>query len=127
MADARELLEWYADAFFDGSGRAEPDGAQLHSVLDALRAVLDKHSALRIYDECGHRHTRDDVTAGVAKHVENVGFVCEDGFEYTVCRECCTGGSGYQSVECADDHLLPCHPCATVQAITDALAGGRDG
>jgi hypothetical protein len=85
----------------------------------ALRAVLDKHSEFKIYDECGHQHREGD--PGVLS-IENVGLTCEDGYEYSICRECCTGGSGeYQTEDCASHDHNRCWPCDTVQAITEAL------
>lgn len=80
-------------------------------------AVEELHSEFRVYEPCGHEHTDEDVKSGVAKDVPDVGVVCEDGHSYSICRECCTGGSDYQSEECASGHDLPCYPCRTLRVL----------
>jgi hypothetical protein len=87
---------------------------------DALHArntaALALHTEFKIYDGCDHEHTAEDVDAGRAINVYDVGYTCSDGYEYSICRHCCTGGSGFQSEECAG-HSRPCWPCATVAAL----------
>ncbi len=87
---------------------------------DQLQARIDKalapHAEFKIYDECGHKHTAEDVDAGRAINVADVGYTCADGYEYSICRHCCTGDSGFQSEECAG-HRRPCWPCPTRAAL----------
>lgn len=87
----------------------------------ALRTVMDVHSPIRIYEECGHSH---QVGEQGAKDVREVGVVCEVGYLYTICRECCTHGSGDQTEACVSEaHYSPiaCFPCPTVQALAREL------
>lgn len=85
----------------------------------AVVAVLDLHSPRRIYEPCGHNHADSD-PGTVEVQDGDVGITCEDGYLYTICRDCCTG-NGYQTEQCAADHDGDCYPCATVKAIAEAL------
>jgi hypothetical protein len=89
----------------------------------ALRAALDSvkhlHREFRLYGECGHQHTEEG--NGVIS-VENVGLTCQDGYEQSICRECCGDGGEYQSEECAANHEGLCWPCPTHTA---ASLGGE--
>ncbi len=91
-----------------------------------IQKVRDLHSPMRIYDECSHAHDVNDdggLPDGV-RLVENVGLVCEDGFMYEICRECCTDGGEYQTEQCAEHpHEGPaaCYPCPT-RAILDGAS-----
>jgi hypothetical protein len=94
----------------------------------ALERVRALHSEWRIYDECGHKHTDEDVTAGRAKHVNDVGTVCEDGLMYVVCRHCCTDDGGYQIEDCLYHAHGPEFPrCATIATIDGPDAHGSGG
>ena len=94
------------------------------ALVAAVEAALRLHAEFRIYDECGHEHTQDEVDAGTA--VDAMEFVtCEDGYVHSVCRACCTGGWS-QTEECASDHERPCWPCGTVEVISAALLGKGD-
>lgn len=109
----------------EGARRALVSAEDVPALIGAVRAVLELHAPLRIYDDCGHRHTAEDVEAGRAKNISEVGYVCEDGFEYEICHECCTDGE-YQTEDCAL-HERPCVPCPTVAALTQHLAPGQEG
>lgn len=89
-----------------------------HNILATrIEAVLELHSALNIYDECGHDHEWPD-EPGVVE-VEEIGLTCADGLLYQVCRECCVHVEQYQSEECVDHHdQSHCWPCRTVRAAT---------
>ena len=104
---------------------AEEVAQDVPRLLTAAERVLKLHSEFRIYDECGHEHTQDEVDAGTAR--DTTEFVtCEDGYIYSVCRACCTGGWS-QTEACASDHERPCWPCGTVEAISAALLGKETG
>jgi hypothetical protein len=85
----------------------------------AVRALHREH---KIYQEdCGHDHTEDD--PGVLD-ITDVGLVCEEGYDYSICWECCTYGSGEQSQECAGgDHGATCWPCRTIRALDGSETG----
>jgi hypothetical protein len=87
---------------------------------ERIAATLKLHTELRIYEDCGHRHTDDDVDAGLATEVHEVGIVCEEGFLYSICNECCAAGDRYtgQTECCVADHEHPCWPCNTIKALT---------
>lgn len=104
-----------------------PEDAADVAVAALYAEVAKLHRPFRIYGECGHRHTLDDITSGVATEVPEVGVTCEGGYLYTICAECCTRGTGYQLEECADDHTpnLMCHPCPTIRLFPPSLWGGE--
>lgn len=90
--------------------------------LAAIRAVLDEHPPSRIYGECGHQHA--DGEPGTSTHDE-IGAVCEDGYQYTVCGSCCVNDYGQHQV-CAEEHQpergnAHCWPCPTVKTMARAL------
>lgn len=92
-------------------------------LLTALDEVLKLHSAYRLYDECSHEHTEDEVRAGLATDAGEF-FACEEGFERIVCRHCCAIDGSGQTEDCAVTHLADeCWPCPTIQAITRILLG----
>lgn len=89
-------------------------------LADALRAVLDEHTPTPIYAECGHDH--DEGEAGVVD-IDPIGLVCQDGYMYDICRECCMDADE-QIESCADHHdNRHCWPCRTVRKITKAIGG----
>ena len=99
-----------------------PEG-DVRLLLKVVEAVLKLHAEFRVYDECGHEHTQDEVDAGTAVVLHEEGAVtCEDGYVHSVCRACCTGGWS-QTEACASDHERPCWPCGTVEAIAGELPG----
>jgi hypothetical protein len=104
--------------------RTDRDRARdLAAALEAENArVRELHPEFRIYGECGHKHAEGD--EGVV-NVNDVGLVCEDGFMYSVCRECCTDGHGNQTEECASAHDHPGWLCAT-NTILHAAEAGED-
>lgn len=93
-------------------------GDAWHQAGAAVLAVLDLHNEFRIYGECGHQHTE---TGNGVLDVENVGLTCEDGYEYSICRSCCSDGDSYQTEQCVDTHKHPCWPCPTHHVIATAL------
>ncbi|MGH3099302.1 MAG: hypothetical protein ACRDMV_25255 [Streptosporangiales bacterium] len=101
-------------------GHSSPHDASV--TVAALRAVLEVHRPTRIYEDCGHEHTDEDVAEGRAEEIDDVGVVCEDGYQYTICVECCSDG-GRQTEECAVDHTPcdDCWPCPTRAAIARHL------
>lgn len=91
-------------------------------MLDQARPQLrikpdDVHGEIRIYKPCGHQHTPDD--AGVSD-IDDVGLVCVDGYEYSICHVCCTNGDG-QGEECADGHT-DCWPCRPLRSLAHRLS-----
>lgn len=104
--------------------------AELAAREAALQAHIDKalelHRESKIYDECGHKHKMaDDYDVPAGLHlIEDVGLTCEDGYQYSICRECCTD-DGYQTETCVDNHehggSAACWPCPTHAC----LAGGE--
>lgn len=108
-----------AEAMTDRAIAAEQREADLRAGVEAL------HSPFGIYDECDHEHTEDDVAAGAAKDIPEVGRTCN--LLYIACRECCTDfdGRDYWPTEaCANYHDHdhdPAHRCATV-ALLDRSA-----
>jgi hypothetical protein len=90
----------------------------------AVTSVLELHRPFRIYDECGHKHTAEDVEAGRAIDVTDVGYTCSEGLMYVICRECCADDR-YQTEDCATNHdhgvVSGCWPCPTLRRITNAL------
>ena len=91
--------------------------ATVRSLLAAVEAVLALHAEFRVYEECGRQHACDGV-------IDCGDFItCEDGYLYSVCRDCCTGGRD-QTEECAGEHdRASCWPCPTREAISRALLG----
>lgn len=100
--------------------------ADMPELIAALADVRNLHSEFRIFDECGHRHTLAEVDAEEAgaisiglQNFDSVGLVCEEGYAYSICQECCTGGGReYQTETCAGDHATnrACWPCPTRRA-----------
>jgi hypothetical protein len=89
----------------------------------AISAVLDLHSPMRIFDECGHDHQADE--PGV-RDIDEIGLVCEEAYSFTICRHCCAWEYG-QTEACASNHsLTDCYPCRTIQVIAEQL-GVVDG
>lgn len=118
MSDAMAALDAYARSTpFDHEAASITREQISPAAFRALRAVLDLHKPFRIYDECGHNHAEGE--AGVIE-VEEIGLVCEDGYQYSICGECCADDV-YQKEECGSDHHHPCYPCPTVRAITSVL------
>jgi hypothetical protein len=94
---------------------------------DEWRAKIKAlHSLWRVYDECDHEHTDEDVAAGVAQDIQEVGYTCNQ--TAVICSLCCTSGPpGWrdQSEECATYHehtLDPATRCATVRLLAEERA-----
>lgn len=96
------------------------------AMIAALRSVTARHFPWSIYQECdcdpGHRDTDEP---GIVD-VDEVGLVCEDGFRYNICAECCmneTSWSKEQLEACADDHdhCTDRPLCQTLTGIEGAL------
>lgn len=87
--------------------------------------VLALHQEFKIYDECGHDHRyleNGGLPEGVHE-IDEVGLTCQDGYMYSICSNCCTGGSQeWQTEVCADQHKhdgkSQCWPCPTRVALT---------
>lgn len=76
---------------------------------EVLAEVAALHRPWRIYDECGHDHTDEDYEAGRCIEVSEIGYVCDDGLMYVICRECCCDYDGFnywQTESCANGHNL---------------------
>jgi hypothetical protein len=82
---------------------------------ELIDALIKLHRPFGVYDECEHDHGED---GRVVVRINDVGFVCAEGFLYWVCRECRTG-DGYISEDCANGHDHgPDKPiCATAAVI----------
>lgn len=107
----------------------EPEGVaeilaraeEIEAAIRGVACVRRLHREFKIYGECGHRHHLDDWESGVAgvRLVAEVGLVCEDGYLYSVCRECCAPGEVGQNRECAEnhDHKADGWECNTLAAL----------
>ena len=88
-------------------------------------AIVKLHAPFRIYDECDHEHTQEDVDGGRAFEIDIIGFTCENGFEYEVCVACCCDRDSEQTEECISSHVhgvnLP--RCQTIRLLADLLDG----
>ena len=102
------------------------------TVAMAVRAVMELHCPYRIYDDCGHQphdYAEDGSIPADLVELEGIGLVCEKGYLYSICRECCADvvePHVFQRAVCNDhhEHLDPataCWPCPTVRAIGTAL------
>jgi hypothetical protein len=94
---------------------------------ETIQRVRDLHSEYRIYTECGHEETEDH--NGDPFEIDDIGWICQDGYLYSICRECCIHGGDVQTEECADFHTSAgrpdpdgCWPCRTKAAIDGAPA-----
>ncbi len=128
-AQRRQIREAHAEARRTPMPDADKVTAELAAIRDrfAVEAVLALHSEFRIYDECGHEHSQEEVDAGTAVNCDGADFVtCRDGYAYSVCRACCTDGWS-QTEECASHHDHDCWPCPTYRAITTMCIDGKDG
>lgn len=94
------------------------------SIAEQIRRVRALHTEFRIYTECGHVETEDH--NGDPFEIDDVGWVCQDGYLYSICRECCLHGGDNQIEECADSHYSyssgkpdpdGCWPCRTIVAL----------
>jgi len=109
-----------------GSTRYFPDDANfVADVVEWLQAreaaILKLHAPFKIYDECGHDHSEDE--SPVAFEINDVGMVCEDGYQYSVCIQCCTDNDT-MTEECMNhDHGKDVPICATVALLTNPQTG----
>jgi hypothetical protein len=86
----------------------------------AIQDIIAMHAPKRIYAECGHDHTVEDDEEWAILDVDEIGLVCEAGYRYSVCGECCADSDGNQLEECADTHKhTPADTvyCRTVRAV----------
>lgn len=109
----------FTDASYSGSEHVVRCAATYNGTL---ANVLDLHREHRIYERCGHTHQPGEPNV---LDVDEVGYVCEDGYIYSICWCCCTGETGFQSESCASDHE-GCWPCATVEAVAAGLGITED-
>lgn len=117
---------------------AEHPGAVDHMLVVAERIADDAradmrvkiealHAPYRIYDECGHEHTDEDFEAGLCVDAAEVGYVCDEGLLYIICRECCCDYDGFnywQTESCVNGHedhtrLIGPGLCATRALLAD--------
>ena len=86
-----------------------------------IRIAADEvHAEFRIYKPCGHQHNPDD--PGVVD-IDDVGLVCADGYEYSICRACCAADGDGQTEECADGHDHDaCWPCRPLRSLAHRLS-----
>jgi hypothetical protein len=105
-ADKRQTLkEIVSDTLLVAMKRADAAEAR-------IKAALALHTEWGIYDECDHTHTEEDIRAGKAVDVPEVGFTCDDARMQTVCRECHTDDG-----EPTEDTEHGEWPCPTVKAL----------
>lgn len=119
---ARVLLDAYADEPDWGTVEGRYRKHEAPKAFAALRAVLDLHASHRIYTECDHEHTEEEVEDERAIEVSDIGYTCEDGYLYSVCGACCFDDDNKQTEECTshshgDDKPL----CPTEAVIVAAL------
>lgn len=101
--------------------RIVPDVAPA-PLVDALSILLARHHPHPLYTECGHRHEEGD--EGVVD-VEDVGYVCAEGYQHDICESCCFDICGQQDEHCAGTHDHARGHCPTVvTVIADALGIG---
>lgn len=125
-ADLRhERLVAHLDALV--AGAADPVA---RSALAAVRSVTARHFPWDIYTECDCEpgHQDEDEDGGIVDVCE-VGLVCEQGFLYSICAECCSNETPWersQREECADghDHVGDRAICQTLTGIEGALGLG---
>lgn len=85
------------------------------------------HAPFKIYDECDHEHTDEDVAAGRAFAVPKVGYTCK--LIYVCCRSCCCTNDGVQDwpiEDCAIYHKHTRNPdyrCPTAALVADERGG----
>ncbi len=108
------IRRWFED-------NCGPDAGD--AALRAVYALLALHSERRTYDACGHDHPLNPdhtLPAGLVA-VDEVGVVCEDGYEYSACSSCCCDTNGYITEECATGHDGDCWPCLLHRTVADVL------
>ena len=95
--------------------------AEVERLQAIATAILKLHSPFKIFEECGHDHSEDE--SPVAYEVDDVGMVCEDGYQYSVCVQCCTDGD-FMTEECMNhDHGKDIPICETVALLTNPHLG----
>lgn len=110
------------------AGRITPHEAR-QQAEQQIQRVLDLHQPMRIYDACDCHHAETGGEGWV--EVDDIGLVCPDGWQYTICRACCTDATGHQTEQCVTEHVHDRDRyCRTVTAMTtgdEALAAGVGG
>jgi hypothetical protein len=106
-------------AFVEKDRDAALEVARQHQAR--IEEALKIHSQFRVYDECGHQHEDDDPDV---IEIDEIGLTCGDGYLYSICANCCTGGSReWQTETCASEHKhdgdAACWPCPTRIALTE--------
>lgn len=56
-----------------------------------LAAIARQHAAYKIFEACGHDHEPKSLDEGLfgLYYVRKIGLVCDEGYQHSVCRECC--------------------------------------
>lgn len=115
-------LERAAQAALD---RAQVYRRSRDELADRVNDALVLHRPAPIYETCPHDHTTEDLEAGRCIEVDPVGYTCDDGYMYAICRGCCTDGDGEQTGVCADEHAGNCWPCPTARVLLGTAQAGR--
>jgi Arc/MetJ-type ribon-helix-helix transcriptional regulator len=109
----------------DTLGTASAELADLKARIDR---ALSLHREFKIYDECDHdhRYNEDGTLPEGVLDIDEIGLTCQDAYLYSICSNCCTGGSEeWQTEACANDHkhdgASPCWPCPTRAALASGV------
>ncbi|OLE25881.1 MAG: hypothetical protein AUG44_14700 [Actinobacteria bacterium 13_1_20CM_3_71_11] len=109
----------------DTLGRA---GAELADLKGRIDKALALHVEFKIYDECDHdhRYNEDGALPEGVLDIDEIGLTCQGAYLYSICSNCCTGGSEeWQTEACANDHkhdgASPCWPCPTRAALASGV------
>jgi hypothetical protein len=97
--DLRKQLEAESAAFYLLRDERDHLTGQVAERDETIQRVRDRHSPMKIYTECGH----NDGECPDPIEVEEIGWTCQDGYMYSICRECCTE-NGQQTEVCATYH-----------------------
>ena len=121
LAMANGHIEWHRVELAKQIEMTNTLGAEVERLQAIATAILKLHSPFKIFEECGHDHSEDE--SPVAYEVDDVGMVCEDGYQYSVCVQCCTDGD-FMTEECMNhDHGKDIPICETVALLTNPHLG----
>ncbi|MGI5162758.1 hypothetical protein ACQEU3_47130 [Spirillospora sp. CA-253888] len=85
---------------------------------ERLTEIRTDHRESRLYQPCGHTPAEHH---GEPFEIDGIGWVCEDGYQHSVCQRCCIEpSSDTQTEHCVDTHdTRPCWPCDTALLLTE--------